>query len=129
MPRSLKVVIECDQCSEEIESEEHEGALTLSINGKPTKQIDLCSACMRGENDTTPMSLVYIYEEADPIPEPKVKRTSSGTGRNQSEPSPCPACDHVAGSPQGLGRHARTVHGMSVQELRAHRRASGLEDV
>lgn len=120
MPRSLKVVITCNNCDTLIAAGEgHKGDLVLTINGVGPKQLDLCRACFDGGDlAISPGTLLRLFEDADLIPEakPSPRRTSRNT--NQSQPSPCPACSHVAGSPQGLGRHARTVHGMTVAELR-----------
>lgn len=123
MPRALRIVIACDNCDEEIDTpdENHEGALTLSINGRGPKQLDLCANCLRGVG-ASPLNvwaLIYaLFEEADTIPDATPARRSRGSGANQSAPTPCPVCGHVAGSPQGLGRHCRTEHGASLAKLR-----------
>lgn len=119
MPRSLKVVIACDHCGNELQDpdEDHRGALALSINGGPVKQIDLCVECMLGDsNYLYVIGLLDLYENADPLP--TTKPTTRRVRNTNGGPAQCPACDHVSGSPQGLGRHTRTEHGMTVAELR-----------
>lgn len=116
MPRSLKIVIICDNCLDEVDtdSEQHPGALALDINGEGKRQLDLCGGCIR---IATTENLLRLYDKADAIPEPRATPRRA----TQSQPSPCPHkdCDHVAGSPQGLGRHTRSVHGLTVEAVRA----------
>lgn len=117
MPRSLKVLITCDHCGEEIEGaeEQHPGALAISINGDAVKQIDLCGLCLRGDRNYLYVAgLISIYDQADAIPQvqPVPRR------RSTSDPVTCPACGHPSPTAQGLGRHTRSAHGMSVADLR-----------
>lgn len=113
MPRSLKLIVSCDNCGAPINDEHHEGSLVMKINDLGLRQVDLCLGCMNG--DATVNSLIKAYIEADDIPQPKkVKRQ----GQNQGTPASCPACEHVAGSAQGLGRHSHSVHGMTLAKLR-----------
>lgn len=118
MTRSLKVLVNCDHCDTEIEDgEEHEGSLTLTINGVGPKQVDLCRDCLSGNDYFTPATLLYVFEQADLLPTspPSAVRRARNTNGG---PAQCPVCPHVAGSPQGLGRHTRQDHGRTVAQLR-----------
>lgn len=117
MPRSLKLMVSCDGCAAPINDEYHEGSLVMKIGDLGLRQVDLCLGCMNG--DVTVSELVKAYIVADDIPQPtKKKRASAGTGQGQGTPASCPACDHVAGSSQGLGRHTKSAHGVKLAQLR-----------
>lgn len=114
MTRSLKIVVSCDFCYQSIEDEDHEGALTLTINGKGPRQVDLCDECM---SSRSPFDLLAVFEGADDLPTspPSAVRRARNTNGG---PAQCPVCPTVAGSPQGLGRHTRREHGATVRQLR-----------
>ena len=113
MTRALKVVVFCDYCVSSIEDEYHGGAMTLTIDGKGPRQVDLCDDCM---SNLSPLTLLSVFEGAQDLPTtaPSLRRPRNTNGG----PAQCPVCPHVAGSPQGLGRHTRQEHGATVRQLR-----------
>lgn len=119
MTRSLKVLVNCDYCDIEIEEgEDHEGSLTLTINGVGPRQIDLCGPCLGGDTNYLYVNgMLELFEKADDLPTspPSAVRRARNTNGG---PAQCPVCPHVAGSPQGLGRHTREAHGRTVAQLR-----------
>lgn len=111
MPRSLKVVVSCDYCPEEIDGEDHEGALTLTINGKGPRQVDLCDDCL---SNLSPRTLLSVFEGVSDLPKqprPPATRSRSGIER-------CGLCDAFSATPQGLGRHTKAAHNMTVAGMR-----------
>lgn len=105
MPRSLKVVVSCDYCMSSIEDEDHGGALVLMINNEGPRQVDLCSECL---THRSVVDLLGVFDQADDLPAPS--RREGGLR--------CPACRHTASTPQGLGRHTKSVHHMTLRQLR-----------
>lgn len=119
MPRSLKVVIACDNCKATIEGgEQHDGGMVVTINGGQAKQIDLCPSCMNGDNPLSPTELVHLYNNADGIPQAKPAKRRT---KRPVDPL-CPLCDHHAATPQALGRHVRRDHHMNLAEALKERR-------
>lgn len=115
MPRSLKVVVSCDYCSGSIEGEDHEGALTLTINKKGPRQVDLCEDCM---SNLSPLTLLSVFEGADDLPEPKPARRGRRADGEGMVYCPDPTCNAASPTAQGLGRHTRAAHNKTVSELR-----------
>lgn len=119
MPRSLMVVINCENCDAAIEGENHEGSLVLDINGGGPRQIDLCRACMTGNSydEVFPEQLLDLYAEAAPIP--NQRRTKRAPVARGEHPCPVQGCDSISPTTQGLGRHTRAAHDLSLKEARA----------
>lgn len=106
MPRALKIVVECDRCDSPIEDgENHSGGLTLSIADGPIRQVDVCEECASAVdlND-----LIVLYQSAPELP----------TAPAANSALTCPACTFMGKTPQGLGKHTRSVHDATVKELR-----------
>jgi hypothetical protein len=111
MPRSLKVVVSCDYCPQEIDDEDHEGSLALTINGKGPRQMDLCDDCM---TSLSPRDLLSVFEGLSDIP----KQPRPPATRGRSEVQRCGLCDTTSPTSQGLGRHTKAAHGLTVAEMR-----------
>lgn len=111
MPRSLKVVVTCDWCPQEITLEDHEGALTLTVNGKGPRQMDLCDECL---STLSPRDMLSIFEGLSDLP----KQPRPATTRRGGELQACGLCSAVSPTPQGLGRHTKSAHDMTVAEMR-----------
>ena len=108
MPRSVKIVIECDACGHEVKEGEGLSPI-LIIDGVGPRQLDFCERCYV---DATIQNLVVLFDSATDMPKPKPATRSRG------EQQHCGLCGASSPTAQGLGRHTKSAHDMTVAKMR-----------